>query len=170
MCYVEVNKFAAFLSSNGVSKGDFIAVFTTNSPEMVITILALSKLSAISALINTNLRGCNPSSFETIKLTMISDDTLKHCLDVSTATTIISTADLAQHIKEPLRHFSLNLFSFHSVPTPEQPGITLLTSLPANLPIPPTAKATPKEIACLVYTSGTTGKPKACAIRNHHSE
>jgi acyl-CoA synthetase (AMP-forming)/AMP-acid ligase II len=48
---------AAFLVRNGVRKGDFIAVFTTNSPEMIITILALSKLSAVSALINTNLRG-----------------------------------------------------------------------------------------------------------------
>jgi acyl-coenzyme A synthetase/AMP-(fatty) acid ligase len=57
MLVLEVNKLTVFLSSNGVSKGDFIAVFTTNSPEMVITILALSKLSAVSALINTNLRG-----------------------------------------------------------------------------------------------------------------
>lgn len=58
--YLEVDRFAAFLSGNGVgvSRGDFIAVFMTNSPEMVITLLALSKLGAIGALINTNLRGC----------------------------------------------------------------------------------------------------------------
>ena len=53
----DINTFAAFLAGNGISKGDFIAVFTTNSPEMIITILALSKLGAVSALINTNLRG-----------------------------------------------------------------------------------------------------------------
>lgn len=53
----EINRLAAFLISEGVSKGDFIAVFTTNSPEMVITILALSKLGAVAGLINTNLRG-----------------------------------------------------------------------------------------------------------------
>jgi acyl-CoA synthetase (AMP-forming)/AMP-acid ligase II len=48
---------AAYLSGQGVVKGEFVAVFTTNSPEMVITILALSKLGAVGALINTNLRG-----------------------------------------------------------------------------------------------------------------
>jgi acyl-CoA synthetase (AMP-forming)/AMP-acid ligase II len=48
---------AAYLSGQGVVKGKFVAVFTTNSPEMVITILALSKLGAVGALLNTNLRG-----------------------------------------------------------------------------------------------------------------
>jgi len=38
-------------------KGDAVALFTTNSPEMIITVLALSKLSAVAGLINTNLRG-----------------------------------------------------------------------------------------------------------------
>jgi acyl-CoA synthetase (AMP-forming)/AMP-acid ligase II len=37
--------------------GDFVAVFTTNSPEMVVCIYALAKLGAIAPLINTNLRG-----------------------------------------------------------------------------------------------------------------
>jgi acyl-coenzyme A synthetase/AMP-(fatty) acid ligase len=54
---VVVNQLATFLTANGVACNDYIAVFTTNSPEMVITILALSKLGAIAALINTNLRG-----------------------------------------------------------------------------------------------------------------
>jgi len=54
---LEINKIAAYLASIGVAKGDFVAVFMTNSPEMVMTILALSKLSAVAALINTNLRG-----------------------------------------------------------------------------------------------------------------
>ena len=63
MCYIDVNKFAALLATNGISKGEFIAVFMTNSPEMVITILALSKLSAVSGLINTNLRGTSSPPF-----------------------------------------------------------------------------------------------------------
>jgi acyl-coenzyme A synthetase/AMP-(fatty) acid ligase len=54
---VEILKLAAFLESNGVKKGDYVGVFMTNSPEMVIIILALSKLGAIGALINTSLRG-----------------------------------------------------------------------------------------------------------------
>jgi acyl-coenzyme A synthetase/AMP-(fatty) acid ligase len=45
------------LEAEGVKKGESVAVFTTNSPEMYITILALSKLSAVAGLININLRG-----------------------------------------------------------------------------------------------------------------
>lgn len=33
--------------------------------------------------------------------------------------------------------------------------------------IAPPAKATPRDLSALIFTSGTTGKPKACAIRNH---
>jgi acyl-CoA synthetase (AMP-forming)/AMP-acid ligase II len=53
----DVHRLAAFLESQGVGKGDFVAVFMTNSPEMIVTILALSKLCAVAGLININLRG-----------------------------------------------------------------------------------------------------------------
>ncbi|KAH8811094.1 putative bifunctional fatty acid transporter/acyl-CoA synthetase [Xylogone sp. PMI_703] len=147
----EVNRFAAFLNANGIKQGDYIAVFTTNSPEMIITILALSKLGAIAALVNINLR----------------DDTLQHCLNVSTAQTIISTLDLAKFVPESLTHYTLNLFSFDQAPPPAE-SVTLVTL--ESLPLPsvpsPTARATPRDVTCLIYTSGTTGKPKACAVRN----
>lgn len=54
---VEVHKLAALLEAEGVTKGDHVAVFMTNSPEMVISILALSKLGAVAGMININLRG-----------------------------------------------------------------------------------------------------------------
>lgn len=55
--FPDVHRFAALLEGNGVSKKDHIAVFMTNSPEMVVTVLALSKLGAVAALVNINLRG-----------------------------------------------------------------------------------------------------------------
>ncbi|RFU28967.1 hypothetical protein B7463_g7362, partial [Scytalidium lignicola] len=149
----QVNQFAAFLNANGVKQGDYIAVFTTNSPEMVISILALSKLGAIAAMVNINLR----------------DDTLKHCLNVSTAQTIISTLDLAKFIPDTLTHYTLNLYSFSNVSPPSEKSIEVITleSLPPPSAPSPTARATSLDISCLIYTSGTTGKPKACGIRNH---
>ena len=53
----DVDKLAAILRSYDIGAADFVAVFTTNSPEMVIINLALSKLGAVVPLINTNLRG-----------------------------------------------------------------------------------------------------------------
>jgi acyl-CoA synthetase (AMP-forming)/AMP-acid ligase II len=52
-----VDRFAALLHARDVKNGDMIGVFTTNSPEMVVTLYALSKLGAVAAMINTNLRG-----------------------------------------------------------------------------------------------------------------
>lgn len=54
---IVVDRFAALLHARDVKAGDFVGVYTTNSPEMVITLYALSKLGAVAAMINTNLRG-----------------------------------------------------------------------------------------------------------------
>jgi acyl-CoA synthetase (AMP-forming)/AMP-acid ligase II len=51
------DKMAALLKSRDINTGDTVAVFTTNSPEMVVTLYALSKLGAVAAMINTSLRG-----------------------------------------------------------------------------------------------------------------
>lgn len=55
--FAVVDRLAAFLENLGVKKGDTIAVYTTNSPEMYVTAMALSKLSAVAGLVNINLRG-----------------------------------------------------------------------------------------------------------------
>ena len=57
---LDVDRLVAILREMNVTAGDFIAVYTINSPEMYVACLALSKLGAIAALINTNLRGEHP--------------------------------------------------------------------------------------------------------------
>ncbi|KAF4631963.1 hypothetical protein G7Y89_g6166 [Cudoniella acicularis] len=71
----DVDKLAALLEAKGVSRKDYIAVFTTNSPEMIMTILALSKLGAIAALINISLR--DSGSFGRVSLPSGSDFLIK---------------------------------------------------------------------------------------------
>jgi acyl-coenzyme A synthetase/AMP-(fatty) acid ligase len=56
MC-LDVDRLASYLESQGVKKGDVVATFTTNSPEMYVTVLALSKLGAVAGMVNVNLRG-----------------------------------------------------------------------------------------------------------------
>ncbi|OGE53749.1 hypothetical protein PENARI_c007G11005 [Penicillium arizonense] len=145
-----VDRMAALLKTRGINPGDTVGVFTTNSPEMVITLYALSKLGAVSAMINTNLR----------------DDTFTHCLNVSGSKSIISTADLSQHVLVDIPHLTINLNSFPDAKTSPVELITpstLQSHSPTGLSA---AKRTPKDLAVLIYTSGTTGKPKACAIHN----
>ncbi|KAL4931261.1 putative bifunctional fatty acid transporter/acyl-CoA synthetase (FAT1) [Aspergillus undulatus] len=144
-----VDRLAALLHQREVHEGDFVAVFTTNSPEMVAIIYALSKLGAVAALINVNLR----------------DDTFTHCLNVSGSKLIISTPDLSQFICADLPHLSFNISSFDGISTTSE----LITPAELQQYSPSTLKAAngaPSDLSVLIYTSGTTGKPKACAIRN----
>jgi hypothetical protein len=47
---------AEIIHARGVKSSDSVAVFMTNSPEMVFVLLALSKIGGIPALINNSLR------------------------------------------------------------------------------------------------------------------
>ncbi|PYH96003.1 bifunctional fatty acid transporter and acyl-CoA synthetase [Aspergillus ellipticus CBS 707.79] len=145
-----VDRFAALLHSRNVQSGDFVGVFTTNSPEMVVTIYALNKLGAVAALINTNLR----------------DDTFDHCLSVSGSKYIISTPDLSQFVRCEVPHLALNLSSFDSTPAGTTEVITSADLQQFSHSGLAPAKRSLSDLSALIYTSGTTGKPKACAIRN----
>ncbi|KAF7715956.1 Bifunctional fatty acid transporter and acyl-CoA synthetase [Penicillium ucsense] len=145
-----VDRCAALLHARNVKTGDFVGVFTTNSPEMVIVLCALAKLGAVAAMINTNLR----------------DDTFIHCLDVSGSKSIVSTPDLSQFVCADLPHFSFNMSSFDGISTESVETITASDLQQFSPMAVSPAKRTPKDLTALIYTSGTTGKPKACAIRN----
>jgi acyl-coenzyme A synthetase/AMP-(fatty) acid ligase len=58
--FLEVDRLACEIHALGVNTGDLVALFMTNSPEMVFVIYALSKLGAAPALINAALRGMLP--------------------------------------------------------------------------------------------------------------
>ena len=48
------NRIAHYLNAQGIGKGDVVAVFIENRPELLVTILALAKVGAVSALLNTS--------------------------------------------------------------------------------------------------------------------
>ncbi|OJD18815.1 hypothetical protein AJ78_01222 [Emergomyces pasteurianus Ep9510] len=150
----KVDQCAGLLHARRIKPGDVVAVFMTNSPEMVVAILALSKLGAVACLINTNTR----------------NHTLAHTLDVSKPIYVLSTPDLAQHVKSDLPHMSLD-FSSSTLPAANQirPIIELIglhdLQQAGNVDLVPAYRSL-IDIAVLIFTSGTTGKPKACIIRN----
>ncbi|KLJ05735.1 hypothetical protein EMPG_10825 [Blastomyces silverae] len=151
---IKVDQLAGLLHARSIKPGDVVAVFMTNSPEMVVAILALSKLGAAAGLINTNLR----------------NDTLIYALGVSKPIYILSTPDLAQHVKADLPHISLDLSSFIlTAENPVPPKVELIgfndLQNASYVDIVPSSRSL-TDMAALIYTSGTTGKPKACVIRN----
>ena len=66
--FAVADRMAALLKSRDINPGDTVGVFTTNSPEMVVTVYALSKLGAVAAMINTNLRGLSTIQFQSMRI------------------------------------------------------------------------------------------------------
>lgn len=161
---IEADSLAAIFHQRGITSGDVVAVFMTNSPEMVFTTYALGKLGAIPAYINTALRS----------------KTLAHCMHVASPKLIICTPDLASAVLElfsttdvAIPTFLINLLSFKPLSLPDDnPHSKELVQIRyedlAAVNVEPIAR--PKRLlsdtGCLVYTSGTSGKPKAVAIKN----
>ena len=71
---------------------DILAIFMENRPDYVIAWLAASKLGAVSALINTNLR----------------TKALLHCISVSTAKILLFGSELTDAVEEVLDTLSQN--------------------------------------------------------------
>ncbi|MBE7181226.1 MAG: AMP-binding protein, partial [Terriglobus roseus] len=152
----EVTALARGFADMGVRNNDVVGVFMTNSPEMVFTVYALIKLGAVPALMNSNLR----------------DDTLLHCVTVGGSNLVVTTPDIAPHAAQAAKKVgdqvtvtSLNLGSFPQgleqngaspFPYPTGPIVD-------DIPHPPKTLA---DRAVFIFTSGTTGKPKACSIKN----
>ncbi|MBV4553217.1 long-chain-acyl-CoA synthetase [Pseudomonas sp. SWRI102] len=53
----QANRIAHYLQAQGIGKGDCVAVFLENRPQLLITVLAVAKVGAVSAMINTSQTG-----------------------------------------------------------------------------------------------------------------
>ena len=160
--YSEANKaansFARYLSSNGVKHGDKVVLFMENRPYYAISLLALNKIGAIGVLINTSLTG----------------DPLIHCINSSNSVKCIVGAERAQPLQEVLEDINIsNKDDFLWVEDTNEYALPeWAINLKANLNfddnenLDQTNQVTAKDVACYIFTSGTTGVPKAAILPN----
>jgi fatty-acyl-CoA synthase len=145
------NRVARWASAQGIGRGDVVGLLMENRPEYVITWLGLAKLGAVTALLNTNLRG----------------GPLAHSLDVADAKHLVVGAELGEAIESAQPYVK-------SWPTLWATGGALpgAADLDAELarrspdPIDREVRRGLKAADKLfyIYTSGTTGLPKAANI------
>ena len=152
------NVLANRLIDDGVQHSDRVVLFMENRPDFIISILALNKIGAIGVLINTSLTG-NP---------------LIHCINSSDSKKCIVGAELATSLEEVLDEINIKdksdmywVKDGNNYECPEWASnldSLLDTSKLTNLSI--TDKVTAKDTAFYIFTSGTTGVPKAALFPN----
>lgn len=152
------NRLAHTLAAQGLQQGDTASVIMENRIEFLATIVALNKIGAVGALINTNLRGRQ----------------LKHCITVTDSKKCIFGEELGDALAEVKGELNLNegsdyLFMPDSGETqaPNWTSNLLADSADAAESNPDTTGQVTLGDNCLyIYTSGTTGLPKAAVMSN----
>ncbi|MFL1524929.1 long-chain-acyl-CoA synthetase [Pseudomonas sp. O230] len=165
LTYSEVNQWANriahHLIAQGIGKGDVVAVFIENRPELLVTILAVAKVGAISALLNTSQ----------------TRDTLAHSLNLVAPAAIIVGEELVPAfaaVRERVSIATARTWFVADQDTYRQPGvapdgfINLMTAIadsPSDNPV--SSQQVFLDDPCFyIYTSGTTGLPKAGVFKH----
>lgn len=148
------DQYGRWAMENGIVKGDVIALMMPNRPEFLAVWLGNARVGGVTALLNTHLSGVP----------------LAHCVNIVRPKHVIVDVSLVDSFRSALPHLecSPTLWCHGDAPEGFQRIDTIVDALP-NTPIP--ADQLPSlniEDKCLyVYTSGTTGLPKAANI-NHY--
>lgn len=155
------NRIAHYLSAQGIGKGDVVAVFIENRPELLVTILALAKLGAVSALLNTSQ----------------TRETLIHSVNLVAPVAIVLGEELQPAfaaIREQVSISAQRTWFIADRDTYCHPGIApdgyvnlISASADASSDNPPSSGEVFFDDPCFyIYTSGTTGLPKAGVFKH----
>ena len=134
-----VNRYAAVLAGRGVGRGDVVGIMLRNSPDAVLLMLAAVKCGAVAGMVNYNQRG----------------NVLAHSLGLLGAKVVVAEEDFVDAINESGADTSVLI-------TAEQLRQLSVGASAANPAV--TEQIEAKEKAFYIFTSGTTGMPKASVM------
>ncbi|MFH0822343.1 MAG: AMP-binding protein [Pseudomonadota bacterium] len=150
-----VNSMACALQSLGVTKGDRIALYLRNIPEFIVSFFALAKLGAVAVPFNIMLKKMEIQYIlnhcEADMLIGMAEETKENVLpiwgDLPALKKVVLVHDAADSVPD------LNVFKYEDLIGRYEPNFSAVdVSDDAGL--------------CLLYTSGTTGRPKG-ALATH---
>ncbi len=152
------NRIANYLKGLGISTGDCVSLFMQNRIEFVVNVVAICKLGAIAGLINTNL----------------TKQPLIHCINLVESKKCIFGTELSDALEEVRGDLRLeDKHDYLCVPDNKRSKIPeWATELDSEDPYldgttpPEVNKITLGHIAFYIFTSGTTGLPKAAVVPN----
>lgn len=141
-----VDHVATALAEKGLKAGERIAILVSNDPTFVITLLAAMRLNAIA--VPLNIREQTPE--------------LEFTLNQCSAKIIVHEANLVDRLPKPAAVPELRFrFAVNGAAIGSEPFASLENSAaPALTP----ALINEEDVAVILYTSGTTGKPKGATL------
>lgn len=146
----QVNQFAAGLSAQGISKGDGVALLLGNSPEFLIAYYGILRLGAFAVPINP----------------LFTKEEISYILENSQAKAVIAHESVEAKILEVKKQLvNLNLVIYTESKNQEWTWEYLMKS-GTNLIASPFIDQ--EDLAVILYTSGTTGKPKGAMLTHRN--
>lgn len=146
------NRWAHVLSQRGIARGDVVALVMDNRPEYVAALLGAGKLRAITACVNTNLVG----------------PALTHALSVAKPSVVVTGTEHEAAVRAAILEMSdppRLLSQTDRGGTPSDQSIDDALAAASTERIGYLHPRNDEPMAYL-YTSGTTGLPKAAVVTN----
>ena len=136
------NRYAAALAADGVGRGDVVGIMLRNSPDAVLLMLAAVKCGAVAGMLNYHQRG----------------EVLAHSIGLLDAKALVAESDLVDAIKDS---------------GADVDGLVTLEDFREQAADKPTdnprsaSQVQARDTAFYIFTSGTTGHPKASVMTHH---
>jgi fatty-acyl-CoA synthase len=134
------NRYAAVLAARGVGHGDVVAIMLRNSPNAVLAMLATVKCGAVAGMLNYHQRG----------------EVLAHSLGLLDAKVLIAETDLVSAVAESGSAATASTLTIEDL---ERFAVGAVATNPDSV-----AAVQARDTAFYIFTSGTTGYPKASVM------
>jgi long-chain acyl-CoA synthetase len=140
-----VDAMAGNLAQRGIRAGERVALLLGNCPEFLVAILACARLGTVSMPIGTRQKGPE----------------LEYLLNDSAAAALIFESEFAANLPERESVPAVRLWAVVGDPVAAAEPVAALL---APAPSPPETAVGEEDTAVILYTSGTTGKPKGAML------
>jgi crotonobetaine/carnitine-CoA ligase len=148
-----VERLAGALHAGGLRPGDRVCVLMHNSLACLRSWFAVNRAGAVWVPLNTDFTG----------------EALAHALRLAGPRLVICDDALAERLGEPRAAGAVESCMLIIAHAPEgaMTGQVRLEALGSHGPAPPPG-ASPADLSALLYTSGTTGRSKACMLSHRY--
>ncbi len=147
----KANKFAAWAINSQLKPGDCVALLMENHVDYIPFWFGMAKVGLTTALINNNLTGKG----------------LAHCINISEAKVLVTSSKAINAVTDASPHLNDNIQAWHLGKTDQTDKDLYAAIENCSTSRPPASYRQDiysKDTALFIFTSGTTGLPKAARM------